>query len=206
MLDEEWNDALEQVLLPAHAIGPPITMVRSHDSTAKMFLQRIAFVLHNGELRKNLITAFQVGVTINPDMKAAFTIHEACDPFGVKLHWWIPDVKSLRVPCAARAFPADCPHVRLIFTARGERASTERLCEEIPAYGLVLLGLAFTNLRTVRLCYSRFFIGGADISAALFASPRRPDYIITIRSDRVWRVVSEDSRTKLSAFRPSLSC
>ena len=30
----------------------------------------------------------------------------------------IPDVKSLRVPCADRAFPADCPHVRLIFTAR----------------------------------------------------------------------------------------
>ena len=30
----------------------------------------------------------------------------------------IPDVKSLRVPCASRAFPADCPHVRLIFTIR----------------------------------------------------------------------------------------
>ena len=43
---------------------------------------------------------------------------------------------------------------------------------------------------------------GADISAALFASPRRPDYIITIRSDRVWRVVSEDSRTLLEPLRP----
>ncbi len=31
----------------------------------------------------------------------------------------IPDVKSLRVPCADRVFPADCPHVRLIFTTRG---------------------------------------------------------------------------------------
>ena len=29
----------------------------------------------------------------------------------------IPDVKSLRVPSTSRAFPADCPHVRLIFTA-----------------------------------------------------------------------------------------
>jgi hypothetical protein len=28
------------------------------------------------------------------------------------------DVKSLRVPCCGRAFPADCPHVRLILTAR----------------------------------------------------------------------------------------
>ena len=56
----------------------------------------------------------------------------------------IPDVKSLRVPCAARAFPADCPHVRLIFTVRGERTSTGRLCEEFPAYGPVLLGLAIS--------------------------------------------------------------
>jgi len=31
----------------------------------------------------------------------------------------ILDVKSLRVPSAKRAFPADCPHVRLIFTIRG---------------------------------------------------------------------------------------
>ena len=54
------------------------------------------------------------------------------------------DVKSLRVPCDARAFPADCPHVRLILTARWERASTERLCEEFPAYGPVLLRLAST--------------------------------------------------------------
>ena len=65
--------------------------------------------------------------------------------FGLR----ILDVKSLRVPCDARAFPADCPHVRLIFTACGEHASTGRLCEEIPAYGPVLLRLAMTNLRTV---------------------------------------------------------
>ena len=30
----------------------------------------------------------------------------------------ILDVKSLRVPCECRVFPADCPHVRLIFTFR----------------------------------------------------------------------------------------
>jgi hypothetical protein len=30
----------------------------------------------------------------------------------------ILDVKSLRVPSVRRAFPADCPHVRLIFTVR----------------------------------------------------------------------------------------
>ena len=41
----------------------------------------------------------------------------------LRLSWMIPDVKSLRVPWCARAFPADCPHVRLIFTAR--RATRE---------------------------------------------------------------------------------
>jgi hypothetical protein len=61
----------------------------------------------------------------------------------------ILDVKSLRVPCVCRAFPADCPHVRLIFTFREERMSTERLYEEFPANGPVLLRLAKTNLRTV---------------------------------------------------------
>src|SRR5215813_13399470 len=31
-----------------------------------------------------------------------------------------PNVKSLRVSCGDRTFPADCPRVRLTFTARGE--------------------------------------------------------------------------------------
>src|SRR5258706_9959681 len=86
---------------------------------------------------------------IHSDVEAAFTIHEARDPLSVKLHGRVPNVKSLRVPCAARAFPADCPHVRLILTARITRTSTGRLCEEFPAYSSVLLRLAMTNLRTV---------------------------------------------------------
>src|SRR5438552_17072415 len=96
-----------------------------------------------------------VRVWIDPDNEAAFTVHEACHPSWIELHRRIPNVKSLRVPCAPRAFPADCPHVRLILTARTLRTSTGRLCEEIPANGSVLLGLAKTNLRTVRNCYSR---------------------------------------------------
>ena len=109
--------------LAAHSIGPPIAVIRSHDTTTEVVLQcmqqfHIAFVLHDSEFRKYLKTTLQVGVRVDSDVKAAFTVHETCDPFGVKLHWKIPDVKSLRVPCADRAFPADCPHVRLIFTAR----------------------------------------------------------------------------------------
>jgi len=53
----------------------------------------------------------------------------------------------------------------------------------------------FRYLRTVRHCYSRpGEVGGSVISAELFASPRRPDYPITTRASRVWRLVSEDSR------------
>ena len=40
----------------------------------------------------------------------------------------------------------------------------------------------FRYLRTVRLIVTPdVAVGGAVISAALFASPRRPDYIIAIR-------------------------
>ncbi len=83
--------------------------------------------------------------------------------------------------------------------------STDRLYEEIPAYGLVLLGLASHTLTLGPfVSVTPDFVGGADISAALFVSPRRPDYIITIGVDRVWRVVSEDSRTLSWSFEPFL--
>ena len=42
------------------------------------------------------------------------------------------------------AFPADCPLVRLDFNCRVKYAtSTNRLCEEFPAYGSVLLRLRY---------------------------------------------------------------
>src|SRR6266853_270118 len=137
---------MKKIHLPADPVGPAVAMVRSHDTTAEVGSElvqqiHIALVLHDGEFRQDLIAALQVGVTIDPDVKAALTVHEACDPFGVEFHWQIPDVKSLRVPCACRAFPADCPHVRLIFTFLMNWMSTERLCEEFPAYGPVLLKL-----------------------------------------------------------------
>ncbi len=54
-----------------------------------------------------------------------------------------------------RAFPADCPHVRRIFTAISKLDLKTRddeyrtAVEEFPAYGSVLLRLAIPNLRTV---------------------------------------------------------
>ena len=90
VLDEEWNDALQQVLLTAHPVGPPVAVIRSNHAAPEVVLQclqqfHIAFVLHDGELRKNLKTTFQVGVSIDTNMKAAFTVHETCDPFRLEL-------------------------------------------------------------------------------------------------------------------------
>ena len=52
-------------------------------------------------------------------------------------------------------------------------------------------------------CYFRqSTVGGAVISAALCTSPCRPDYPITTRASRVWRLVSEDSRMPRGSHRP----
>jgi len=88
VLDEEWDDDLEQVLLGSHAIRHPTAVVDSYDSTAEERLDRIeelniAFVLHDGELREYLIARLHVVVWIDADMKTAFTVHEACDPSSV---------------------------------------------------------------------------------------------------------------------------
>src|SRR5436309_3900240 len=154
VLDEERDDALEQMLRVSHAVGQSIVVVLSNHAAIEECPQRmqelhIALVLHDGEFRQNLMATFHVGMLIDPDVKATFTIHEACDPLRFQFHRQIPNVKSLRVSRAIEIFPADCPHVRPILTDRGERSSTERLFEEFPAYGSVLLGLAKTNLRTV---------------------------------------------------------
>ena len=135
VVDEEWNDALEQVIQAPDTVGHSVAVVGTNDATSEERLQtvkknRIALVLHDGEFGKNLKARPQVGVRIDADMKTALTVHKACDPLRVKLHWQIPNVKSLRVPCAARAFPADCPHVRLVFTAR-DRERVQDGCARI---------------------------------------------------------------------------
>ncbi len=86
---------------------------------------------------------------IDGNMKATFTIHKTCYPFLVKSQRQVPNVKSLRVPAAARVFPADCPHVRWIFTEEPKLNEYQTVLEEFPAYGSVLLRLAIPNLRTV---------------------------------------------------------
>jgi hypothetical protein len=51
------------------------------------------------------------------------------------------------------------------------RASTERLCEEFPAYGLVLLRLAFVNLRTVIVTAAVYRGFGSELRLSANPSP-----------------------------------
>ena len=132
VLLEEWDDARAEMLQTPNSVSHSLGVVGSYDTTTEECLEcvqelHIALVLHDGELRKDLNLSCHVGSDVDSDVKASFTIHETCDPICDEFHWLIPNVKSLRVPCSIRAFPADCPHVRLIFTDRDKRSSTERL-------------------------------------------------------------------------------
>ena len=65
-------------------------MIVPDDSAAEELFQRvqqldIALVLHDGELWQHLAVRPHVGMDCDPDMKTAFTVHEACDPFCLEL-------------------------------------------------------------------------------------------------------------------------
>ena len=86
--DEEWNDVTRKMLQTAHPVGPAVSVVRSNDATAEEITDsskelHIAFVLHDGEFRQDLKSATHVGVRIDADMEAAFTVHEPCYPSSV---------------------------------------------------------------------------------------------------------------------------
>src|SRR5437588_10114816 len=72
VLDEEWNDALKQVLDPSDPISHPRGEVDSHHAAAEMLFQgieymNIVFVLHDGEFRHQQISCFQVAVWLATD-------------------------------------------------------------------------------------------------------------------------------------------
>ena len=142
MLQKEWDDRPEQIAPSPHAKGATVIVISSHDSAAKEILQRmqeldVAFVLHDGEFREYLKTGCHFSVGIDPHVKATFTVHEACNPLRVQLHWTLPNIWSLRVPAAIQVFPADCPRARWIFTARKNPDEYQAFFEEFPAYGSV---------------------------------------------------------------------
>ncbi len=85
VLHEEWDDALSQMLELADSVGHPVSVAAANYATAEELLQtvqnlHIALVLHDSELRKYLIADFHLCVSRDTDVKAAFTIHEACHP------------------------------------------------------------------------------------------------------------------------------
>ncbi len=91
VLDEKWNDALPKVCLTAHSVSHPIAVIPSNHAATEMCLQgvkhlRIAFVLYDGEFRKYLIAGRHVGMLIDPDIEAAFTVHEPRDPLCFEMH------------------------------------------------------------------------------------------------------------------------
>lgn len=114
---EKWNDAFPKVCLTAHPVRHSVAVILSNHTASEKRFERvehlhIAFVLHDGELRKNLIANGHVNMCVDANMKAAFTIHETCNPLCVKFHRLVPNVKSLRVPEAVSGLPcglSPCP-------------------------------------------------------------------------------------------------
>jgi len=138
VLLEEWDDVLEQVLLAADPISHAVAMVPANHATTEIGLQgvqhlHIAFVLHDGELRKNLKPGAHLGMLVDPDMKTSFTIHETADPSWFEIHRLVPNVKSLRVPEINLG-----PSLRIVPMSAGlllpgiHLASTERLSRSFP--------------------------------------------------------------------------
>ena len=90
MREKEWDDRPEWIAALANAVGRSVAVIPPDDSTAKERLQRmqqpyVALVLHDGEFREHLAVRPHAVMNGNPDMKTAFTIHEACDPFRLEL-------------------------------------------------------------------------------------------------------------------------
>ena len=91
MLFEEWNDVLTQVLSIPHSIGHSVTVILANHAASEVGLDRvqelrIALVLYDGELRQDLHSYRHACMPRDTDMKATFTVHEACDPFRVEIH------------------------------------------------------------------------------------------------------------------------
>ena len=142
MLHEERNDAFEQMLLPANAVRHAIRMIHANYAASEMRLQRmedlnVAFVLDHSEFWKNLEAGGHFDVRIDADMKASFSVDKSDDPLSFEFHEMSPkhevseDFRFDSGEELSRTFPADCPHVRQIFTA-AFAARTGRLWRSFP--------------------------------------------------------------------------
>lgn len=108
MLNEKWNDVLQQVLLAPHSIGHSVAVILTYHAASEISLKsmenlHIALVLYDGEFRQNLKFCCHFLVGIDSHVETAFTVHEARNPLSIKLHRRHPNVKSLRVPVTDRS-------------------------------------------------------------------------------------------------------
>ena len=88
VLDEKWDDAFTQMLLPTYSVSHPVAVVATNHTTTEVLFESvkhlyIALVLHDGEFREHLISALHRVVRIDAHVKTAFTVHEANYPLCV---------------------------------------------------------------------------------------------------------------------------
>src|SRR5215472_4572322 len=99
MLLEERNNVLRQVLMSAHTVGQPISVVLANNATTEICLQclqnlNITFVLDDCEFRQNLESTGHFRVGVDAHMKTTFAIHEPNNPLRIELQRELPNVKS----------------------------------------------------------------------------------------------------------------
>ncbi len=76
----------------AHSIGHTVAVINTNHAAYEVALKRmqhlhIALVLYDGKFRQDLDTCRHPRVGINANVKTPFTVHEACYPFSMKIHW-----------------------------------------------------------------------------------------------------------------------
>jgi hypothetical protein len=88
MLFKEGNDPFAKVIQPSDSIGHPVTVVRSNDSTAEEFLQRVKQlnvppVLDNREFGEHLKLAGHFWMRVDVDAKATFAVNKPHNPLSI---------------------------------------------------------------------------------------------------------------------------
>ncbi len=88
MLFEEGNNPFGEVIQPPDSIRHPVAVIRSNHSAAEEFLQRVeelnlAAVLDDREFGEHLKLAGHLGMRIDADGKATFSIDKSHNPLSV---------------------------------------------------------------------------------------------------------------------------
>src|SRR5229473_950746 len=147
MLFKEGNDSFIQVIQTSHPIRHSLPVVCSNHAAPKESLEcmeqlDIALVLYNCEFRKDLKPRSHLRMRIDSDEETTFAIHKPNHPLCFQISRMWLNVKSLRVLHTLEPSLRIVPVSDQILTAAVMTTSTDRLCEEFPAYSSVLLRLA----------------------------------------------------------------